>query len=166
MPHGRKALQIGALLASTLLLGPVAVEAQQGDAQSCAEKLTQQLRRFNEKCLADLVSYVLSEPKMAARIYSEKEKYHITIIREGDGIRAEAVSKFNFPLMRDGTATTLKQLGWAPPENESDNWTKRMAGDSAAGGRAAEDLAKALSAYGLTPGEAISLTVGGDISGG
>jgi hypothetical protein len=163
--YGRKALQIGALLIPTLLAGPVAAQGQQSEGQSCAEKLTQQLRRFSEKCLSDLVSYVASHPKMAAKIYGETEKYYIVVAQDGDGLRAEAVSKFNYPLMKDETANTLKQLGWLAPENESDDWTKRFGSDRVRSGAAAEDLAKALAAYGLKQGQAISLTVGTDISG-
>ena len=165
MTYGRKVLHIGALLISTLAIGAIPSQAQQGESQSCAERLTQQLRRFSEKCLSDLVSYVASQPKMAARISGETEKYYILVAQEGDGIRAEAVSKLNYPLMKDETANALKQLGWMPPENESDNWKKGFGGDRVKSGAAAEDLAKALAAYGLTQGQAISLTVGTDIAG-
>jgi hypothetical protein len=163
--HVRKALQVAALLISALPLGSIAASAQQAEAQSCAENLTQQLRRFSEKCLSDLVSYVASQPKMAAKIYSESEKYYITITRDGDGLRAEAVSKANYPLMKEEAETTLKQIGWTPPENESADWKKHFGGDRVRAGAAAEDLAKALSAYGMKQGEAISLTVGPDITG-
>ena len=153
------------MLLASFVVAPIAAPAQQSEGQSCAERLTEQLRRFSEKCLADLVSYVASQPKMAAKIYGETEKYYILVAQDGDGVRAEAVSKFNFPLMKDETANALKQLGWQPPENESDNWKKRIDGDRIRSGAAAEDLGKALAAYGLKQGQAISLTVGTDISG-
>jgi hypothetical protein len=68
-------------------------------------------------------------------------------------------------LMKAETETALKQLGWSPPENESDNWKKHFSRDRVSAGAAAEDLAKALSAYGLRQGQAISLTVGTETSG-
>jgi hypothetical protein len=161
----RKALPFAALIISAVALGATAAPAQQSEAPSCAETLTQQLRRFNEKCLADLVSFVASQPKMAARIYGESEKFYIILAQEGDGVRGEAVSKFNYPLMKDETAKTLEKLGWRPPENESDNWKMQFAGDRVKSGAAAEELAKALSAYGLTQGQAMSLTVGPQLGG-
>ena len=164
MTYGRKALRIGAVLMLALFLTPIA-QAQQSEGQSCGARLTEQLRRFNEKCVADLVSYVASQPNMAAKIYSETDKYYIIVRRNDDGLTAEAVSKLNFPLMKDETANALKQLGWMPPENESANWKKHLGGEAVKGGAAAGDLAKALAAYGLAQGQAISLTVGPDISG-
>jgi hypothetical protein len=161
----RKVLQAGALLILAVALGPTAANAQQNGAPSCAEKMTEQLRRFSEKCLSDLLAYVAAQPKMAARVASETEKFYVVITRDGDGLRAEAVSKFNFPFMKDDTANTLKQLGWLPPENESANWKKHIGGERVRSGAAAEDITKALAAYGLTSGEAITLTVGPDISG-
>ena len=163
--YGWKTHGIKALLMLALVTGSSPARAQQNEAQSCAEKLTEQLRRFSEKCLSDLVAFVASQPKMAAKIYSETDKYFILVAHDGDGVRAEAVSKFNYPLMKDDTANTLKQLGWNPPENESDNWRKRIGGDRVKTGAAAEELAKALAAYGMAQGGAISLTVGTDISG-
>jgi len=150
---------------SAVSMGSAAASAQQAEGQSCAENLTQQLRRFSEKCLSDLVSYVASQPKMAAKIYGETEKYYIALIRDGDGVRGEAVSKANYPLMKEEAENALKQLGWQAPENESADWRKRFSGDQVKTGRAAEDLAKALAAYGLKQGEAVSLTVGPDIAG-
>jgi hypothetical protein len=163
--RGRDGLRFGALFIGTIAIWPTAAASQQGESQSCAERLTQQLRRFSEKCLSDLVAYVASQPKMAAKIHGETEKFYVLIAQDGDGLRAEAVSKLNYPLLRDETTNALKQLGWLPPENESDNWRKRYGGDRIGNGAAAEDLAKALSAYGLRQGQAISLTVGTDISG-
>lgn len=165
MAHVRKAVQIATLLVSALTIGPIAPKAQQSEGQSCAEKLTEQLRRFSDKCLSDLVSYVASQPKMAAKIYGETEKYYITITRDGDGLRGEAVSKSNYPLMKEDAENTLKQLGWQAPENETAHWKKHFSSDRIKTGGAAEDLAKALGAYGLQQGQAISLTVGPEISG-
>jgi hypothetical protein len=160
----RKARHVAALFVLAVAAAPHAANAQQGEGQSCAEPLTQQLRRFSAKCLSDLVAYVAAQAKMGAKIYSESEKYYILVSRDGDGLRADAVSRFNFPFMKEGTENTLKQLGWQAPENESDNWRKRFTGDHARTGAAAEDLAKALAAYGLTQGQAISLTVGADVT--
>jgi hypothetical protein len=117
------------------------------------------LRRFNEQCLTDLVSYVASQPKASARVLGEKLKFYVQLTRTGAGLDAEAVSRANFPFMEAKTADALKQLGWLPPDNEEGNFRKRFAAD-APPARTAEDLAKALSAYGLTSGEAMSLTVG------
>ena len=86
------------LFASAAVSG--AAVAQQGDEASCAGTMTQQLRRFSEKCLSDLVTFVASQPDMTAKVYSEKEKYFVSVIRTGDGLLAEAVSKFNYPLMK------------------------------------------------------------------
>jgi hypothetical protein len=140
--------------------GSGAALAQQGDEASCAGTMTQQLRRFSEKCLADLATFVASQPDMAAKVYSEKDKYFVSIIRTDDGLLAEAVSKFNAPFMKDETPEALKRLGWTPPENESDNWSKKISNDQVKSGAAAQELNQALAAYGLKPGEAISLTVG------
>jgi hypothetical protein len=150
---------------SALTVALTTAVAQESPAPSCAETMTDQLRRFSEKCLSDLVAYVASQPRMAARVASETEKFYVLIVRDGDGLRAEAVSKFNFPFMKDDTASALKQMGWLPPENESANWKKQIGGDQVRAGTAAEDLAKVLMAYGLTSGQAITLTVGPDISG-
>ena len=160
MIHGRKALQVGVLMVSSLAFAPSTLQAQPDEGPSCAERMTEQLRRFNEKCLSDLVSYVASQPGLSAKIFAENEKYYITLARDDSGLTAEAVSKFNYPLMKDGAASTLKQLGWTPPENESDNWKKRISGDDVKNGVAAEDIAKALAAYGLKKGEAIAVTIG------
>ena len=163
--RAQQGLRIGALLLAIAAIWPGAAPAQQADGQSCAERLTEQLRRYSEKCLSDLVAFVASQPKMAAKIYGETDKFYVVIAQDGNGLRAEAVSKLNYPLLKDETANALKQLGWLPPENESDNWRKRYGGDRIGNGAAAEDLAKALAAYGLRQGQAVSLTVGTDISG-
>jgi alpha-mannosidase len=164
MIHWQKALRVAALVLSVPAVSSVAAVAQQEKEPSCAETMTEQLRRFSEKCLSDLISFVASQPDMSAKVYSEKEKYYIVLTRTGDGLLAEAVSKFNYPLMKADTPDILKQLGWAAPENESDNWKKSVSSDSVKTGGAAQDLSSALSAYGLKPGEAISLTVGPKLS--
>jgi hypothetical protein len=151
----RKVLPIAAMLLWTL----PAQSQQPAESQSCSGKMTEQLRRFNEQCLTDLVSYVASQPKASARVLGEKLKFYVQLTRTGAGLDAEAVSRANFPFMEAKTADALKQLGWSPPENEEGNFRKRFAAD-APPARTAEDLAKALSAYGLTSGEAMSLTVG------
>jgi hypothetical protein len=155
----QKLLQV----ATVMLFAPAlsgAAFAQQGDEPSCSGTMTQQLRRFSEKCLSDLVTFVASQPDMAAKIYSEKDKYFVSVIRTDDGLLAEAVSKFNYPLMKEDAPEALKRLGWMPPENESDNWNKKIPSDQVRAGAAAQELSRALAAYGLKQGEAISLTVG------
>ena len=161
-----KSLRVAALfvLGAATATASNAAHARQSEGQSCAEPLTQQLRRFSAKCLSDLVAFVASQAKMGAKVYSETEKYYILVTRDGDGVRADAVSRFNYPFMKEGTENTLKQLGWQAPENESDNWRKRFSIDHARTGAAAEELGKALAAYGLTQGQAISLTVGADVT--
>ena len=162
MTFDRRIIGIGILIGSLALL-PTGLQAQSSDSQSCAGQLTQQLRRFSEQCVADLVAYVASQPRIRARIAGEGEKYYVLLVKDAKGFRAEAVSKFNFPFMRDETAVTLKRLGWAPPENENDNWKKPI-GDGATTDAVAKDVMEALRAYGLTQGEAISLTVGPELS--
>jgi hypothetical protein len=156
----QKTLQV----VTIVLFAPVTVSgaavAQPGDDASCSGTMTQQLRRFSEKCLSDLVSFVASQPDMTAKVYSEKEKYFVSIIRAEDGLLAEAVSKFNYPLMKEDAPEALKRLGWTPPENESDNWSRKISSDQVRAGIAAQELSQALAAYGLKQGEAISLTVG------
>ena len=74
MTHGRKAIlaAAAALVASSLAFGGGPARAQQTDNQSCAETLTQQLRRYSDKCLSEVVTFVSSHPKMAAKIYGEQ----------------------------------------------------------------------------------------------
>ncbi len=164
MFQGHRILQTAVLVLSTLVLAPEVVAAQQSAEPSCSETLTQQLRRFSEKCLSDLVAFVASQPNMTAKIYSEQEKYYLVLTRTDDGMLAEAVSKANYPLMKADTPDILKQLGWAPPENESDNWKKKISSDNVRNGSAARQISEALAAYGLKQGEAISLTVGPNLS--
>ena len=45
-------------------------------------------------------------------------------------------------------------------ESEWGDWKKRISGDDVKNGAAAEDIAKALAAYGLKKGEAITVTIG------
>jgi hypothetical protein len=155
---GRMMLGISMLLMGNCALAPTAAKAQE-DSQLCTGQLTQQLRRFSDKCISDLVGYVSSQSEMGARISSERENYYVLLVKDAKGFRAEAVSKFNFPMVRDETIDSLKRLGWAPPENEGDNWKKPIDADRANTGAAAEDVTKALEAYGLKKGEAISLMV-------
>jgi hypothetical protein len=156
----QKTLQVSTLIlfASAAVSG--AAVAQQAEDTSCSGTMTQQLRRFSEKCLSDLVTFVASRPDMTAKVYSEKEKYYVSVIRTDDGLLVEAVSKFNYPLMKEDIPEALKRLGWTPPENESDNWKKKIPSDQVRAGVGAQDLSQALAAYGLKQGEAISLTVG------
>jgi hypothetical protein len=156
----QKTLQVATFMLFVSAAGSGAVVAQQGDEASCSGTMTQQLRRFSEKCLSDLVAFVASQPDMTAKVYSEKEKYFVSVIRSKDGLLAEAVSKFNYPLMKEDAPEVLKRLGWTPPENESDNWNKKISSDQVRAGAAAQELSQALAAYGLKQGEAISLTVG------
>jgi hypothetical protein len=150
-------LGAGLLLAGCLALGPTGTNAQLDEAQACTGRLTQQLRRYSERCISDLVGYVTSQPGMEAKIYSEGEKFYVLLANDAKGFRAEAPSKFNFPMMRDETAAELKRLGWAAPENEGDNWKKEIGAGSP--DAVARDVAQALEAYGLQKGQAISLTV-------
>jgi hypothetical protein len=164
MIYSPKMLRISMLLMGSCALNPTAAKAQD-ETQSCTGQLTQQLRRFSEKCISDLVGYVASQREMGARISSEAEKYYVELIKDAKGFRAEALSKFNYPMVKDEAIDSLKQLGWAPPENESDNWKKMIdAGGQVNIGAIAEDLTKALADYGLKKGEAISLTIGTDLS--
>jgi hypothetical protein len=158
MIDSKRALQIAALVLATSTGA-----AAQGD-QSCGQPLTEQLRRFSEQCLSELSAFVVSQPKLGAKVYSEKERYYLVLTRMDDGLLAEAVSRHNFPFMKAETPDLLKGLGWAPPENEADNWKKKFPLDQAKDGRVGLDLGKALAAYGLQPGEAISLTVGPNVS--
>src|SRR4051812_36269255 len=63
----RMMLVISMLPMGSCAVVPTAVRAQEGD-QSCTGQLTQQLRRFSEKCISDLVRYVASQPAIGARI--------------------------------------------------------------------------------------------------
>ena len=133
--------------------------AQTNSDTSCGQKLSEQLRRFNEQCLAELVTFTASLPKGNARIASEKDKYYVRLVRAGNELQGEAVSKQNLPFVKPETEDALKNLGWTPPEVEFGGY-KRVFGEAEVrSGVAARELAKALQAYGLTAGEAISVTV-------
>jgi hypothetical protein len=157
MPFAPKALIVLAL--AGLALAPPAL-AQPAGEQSCAGAMTEQLRRFGEQCLTDLVTWVAAQPKARARILNEADKWFVQLTRTPEGIEAEAASKVNVPLMKPGTEEALKNLGWQPPDNEAGGYKKRFPADATASRAAADDLAKAFAAYGLTRGAAISLTVG------
>lgn len=164
MIRRRTLLLVTALALPVPAAGSGGAVAQQPDQASCAGIMTEQLKSFSEKCLSDLATFVASQPEMAAKVYSEKDKSYLTLTRTDDGLLAEAVSKFNHPLMRADTPDILKRLGWAAPENESDNWKKAISGASLSNDGAARELGDALEAYGLKQGEAISLTVGPKLS--
>jgi hypothetical protein len=136
----QKILRVTAVVLFVPIAGPGAAVAQQGDDASCSGTMTQQLRRFSEKCLSDLVTFVASQPDMTAKVYSEKEKYFVSVIRAEDGLLAEAVSKFNYPLMKEDAPEALKRLGWTPPENEADNWSRKISSDQVRAGIAAQEL--------------------------
>ena len=146
------------LCVGAFLIGILSAHSQQpADDQSCSGKMTEQLRRFNEQCLSTLVSYVASQPKAVAKVMGEKAKFYIQLTMTANGLEGESVSRANFPFMTTETADTLKRLGWNPPDNEAGNFTMRFGAEAPA--RTAESIAEALGAYGLTKGEAISLTV-------
>ena len=154
--NGRNALAIGALI----LWGvPALAQQPPAEGQSCAGRMTDQLRRFNEQCLSDLVAYVAAQQKATAKVLGEKSKFYVQITRTAGGLDGEAVSRANYPLMSPETAEALKALGWAPPDNEEGTFRTRFAADAPAA-RTAEDLAKTLAAYGLGRGEAIAVTIG------
>lgn len=147
---------LAACVAAVILVGSAA--AQTGDDTSCAQKLDQQLRRFNEQCVAQLVTFTESLPKGSARIASEKDKYYVSISRTGNGMQAESVSRQNFPYVKPETEQALKSLGWTPPEVEFGGFKREFGEGDVKSGSAAQEIAKALQAFGMTPGEAISVT--------
>ncbi len=85
--------------AAALFILAAAFAASAGGAQEadkgCAGRMTEQLRRFNETCLNDLVRHLSGSPKGSARIWNENQKFYIKLTRAGAGLRAEAVSKYN-----------------------------------------------------------------------
>ena len=145
------------LLCSTLLAS--AAGAQTNPDTSCAQKLSEQLRRFNEQCISELVTFTASLPKGNGRIASERDKYYVQVVRAGDGLEAESVSRQNFPFVKRETEEALKALGWTPPDVEFGGYKRAFAAADVRSGTAAQEVAKALQAYGLTSGEAISITV-------
>lgn len=146
------------LVALTLLGGVAAGKAQDAD-KGCTGTMTEQLRRFNEACLGDVVKHLSGTPKGTARVWSENEKYYIKLTRADAGLRAEAVSKYNHPLMKDDTEAKLKSFGWAPPDHEHGDLTRSFTPQEVADGSAVRELDRALRAYGMSTGEALSLTV-------
>jgi hypothetical protein len=62
------------------------------------------------------------------------------------GLRAEAVSKANYPFMRDEPAAALKANGWSAPDNESGDFWRLFSADDVRGGSDAQELKKALRA--------------------
>lgn len=137
--------------------GPASTQA--GDEASCGQKLTQQLRRFNERCVGEAMAFAATLPQGSATIYSEKDKYFVKLSKAGTGLQGEAVSKQNYPLMTDETAGQLKALGWMAPDVEFGGFKKTFSDQDIRSGAAAQEVAKALRAYGMAPGDAIALTV-------
>jgi hypothetical protein len=117
------------------------------------------LRRFNEQCLTEVVTFTGSLPKGSARIASEKDKYYVTVSRSGNGVEAESVSRQNFPYTKPETEQALKSLGWTPPEVEFGGFKRAFGDADVRSGSAAQEIAKALQAFGMKTGEAISVTV-------
>src|SRR3954451_2792613 len=155
----RRASRTARLTALAVLLACIAVGAvapaalaQATPGESCGEKLTNQLRRFNEKCLGDLVAYVGAAPKGTARIVNEAEKYWIKLAHTDEGLRVEGVSKAEYPLMKPDTEAGLKALGWQPPEHECGSFRIVFGRAEVTSVAAAEELGKVLRAYGITPG--------------
>lgn len=154
---GRRLAASAASVAVVLLFG--SASAQTGGDTSCAQRLDQQLRRLSEQCVAQLVMFTGSLPKGSARIASEKDKYYVSISRTADGVLAESVSRQNFPFMKPEIEQTLKALGWTPPDVEFGGFKREFAQGDVQSGGAAREIVKALQAFGIAPGEAISLTV-------
>ena len=146
------------LVALTLLGGVSAGKAQEAD-KGCTGTMTEQLRRFNEACLGEVVKHLSAAPKGSARIWSENEKFYIKLTRADAGLRAEAVSKYNHPLMKDDTEAKLKSFGWSPPDHEHGDLTRSFTAQDVTDGSAVRELDRALRAYGISTGEALSLTV-------
>jgi hypothetical protein len=84
------------LLMGSCAFAAVGVKGQE-DSQSCSGQLTQQLRRFSEKCISDLVGYVAFRPEMGARISSESEGYYVLLVNDAKGFRAEASASSTSP---------------------------------------------------------------------
>jgi hypothetical protein len=73
-------------------------------------------------------------------------------------MQAESVSRQNFPYVKPETEQALKSLGWTPPEVEFGGFKREFGEGDVKSGSAAQEIAKALQAFGMTPGEAISVT--------
>ena len=158
MTANRKSAVWAAAILVAAAMGPTA-DAQTAGEPTCAEKLTEQLRRFNEQCIGDLVTFTAAMPKGVTRIASEKDKYYVELSTKDNGLQGESVSKQNYPFLTAETESKLKDLGWTPPDVEHGGF-KRMFGDQdVKSGRAAQAVIQALQAYGMQPGEAISVTV-------
>lgn len=153
------AAPFAAFLAGTGGLLSPAAEAQTGEAASCAQRLDAQLRRLSEQCVQDLVGFTASLPKGNARIASEKDKYYIRLRHLENGLQAECVSKENFPYMKPDTEAQLKALGWTPPDVEFGGFKRSFTEADVRSGVVARALLEALRAYGMAPGEAISVTI-------
>lgn len=150
---------IAVLVIAAMIARGEAAKAQTNDEASCAQKLTEQLRRINEKCIRDLVAFTASLPKGSARIASEKDRYYVDLSRAEDGLRGESVSKQNFAFMTAETQDKLKVLGWTPPDVEFGGFKRMFSNQDVQSGAAAQDVIKALEAYGMKTGEAISVSV-------
>ena len=144
------------LLAALLASG---AGAQTSSDTSCAQKLSEQLRRFNEQCVSEFVTFTASLPKGNGRIASERDKYYVRLVRAGEGLEAESVSRQNLPFVTREMEDALKALGWTPPDVEFGGYKRVFAAADVRSGTAAQEVVKALQAYGLSTGEAISITV-------
>src|SRR5215212_959649 len=83
--------------------------------------------------------------------------------REGcEGLQSRGGEQVQLPPGPGRGVRQPQAAGMAPPENESDNWKRPVSAENV--GAAAEDVAKALEAYGLKKGEAMSLTVATELS--
>jgi hypothetical protein len=160
MMNGQKLAASIASLAAALALASAAM-AQTGSDTSCAERSDQQLRRFNEQCIGQVLAFTETMPKGSATIASEKDKYYVKISRAGGGLQAESVSRQNFPYLKPETEQALKSLGWTPPDVEFGGFKREFGDQDVKSGGAAQEIAKALQAFGMMPGEAISITVAG-----
>src|SRR5215212_959648 len=125
MIRGQATFGIGMLLIGSGL-APTTAKAQDVN-QSCTGPLTEQLRRLSEQCISDVIGYVASQPAMGARISGESEKFYVIVVKDAKGFRAEAVSKFNYPLVQDEVFDNLKRLGWPPPKTRATTGKGRSA---------------------------------------
>ncbi len=147
------------IVVALALMGAVSTGTAQEPDRGCAGKMTEQLRRLNESCLGDLVKHLSGLPKGTARVWNENDKFYIKLTRADAGMRAEAVSKYNYPLMKEDTEVALKSFGWSPPDHEHGDFFRAFTPQELRDGSAVRELDRALRAYGMSTGEAISLTV-------
>jgi hypothetical protein len=147
------------IVVALALMGAVSAGMAQEPDRGCAGKMTEQLRRLNESCLGDLVKHLSGLPKGTARVWNENDKFYIKLTRADAGVRAEAVSKYNYPLMKEDTEVALKSFGWSPPDHEHGDFFRAFTPQELSDGSAVRELDRALRAYGMSTGEAISLTV-------